>query len=99
MRTLHRWVNSLPHQSGQVLVRRQDNKAALLTAVSWNLHNARSCLPIFTRTGSCTMDRPILNSHRLKVFSGRANRPLAEAIARHLGDTLGQITLGTFPAG
>ncbi len=45
------------------------------------------------------MDRPILNSHRLKVFSGRANRPLAEAIARHLGDTLGQITLGNFPDG
>ena len=45
------------------------------------------------------MDRPIINSHRLKVFSGRANRPLAEAITRHLGDTLGLITLGNFPDG
>jgi ribose-phosphate pyrophosphokinase len=45
------------------------------------------------------MDRPITNSHRLKVFSGRANRPLAEAIARHLGDGLGHITLTNFPDG
>ncbi|MFL5341432.1 MAG: ribose-phosphate diphosphokinase [Gemmataceae bacterium] len=45
------------------------------------------------------MDRPIINSHRLKVFSGRANRPLAEAIAKHLGDTLGKISLGNFPDG
>jgi ribose-phosphate pyrophosphokinase len=35
----------------------------------------------------------------LKVFSGRANLPLAEKIARHLGDTLGKVTLGNFPDG
>ncbi|MBY0231247.1 MAG: ribose-phosphate diphosphokinase, partial [Gemmataceae bacterium] len=36
---------------------------------------------------------------KLKVFSGRANLPLAEKIARHLGDGLGKITLGNFPDG
>jgi ribose-phosphate pyrophosphokinase len=35
----------------------------------------------------------------LKVFSGRANLPLAEKIARNLGDTLGKVTLGNFPDG
>src|SRR5258708_23339320 len=39
------------------------------------------------------------NYNKLKVFSGRANIPLAEKIARHLGDTLGRITLGNFPDG
>jgi ribose-phosphate pyrophosphokinase len=39
------------------------------------------------------------NNHKLKVFSGRANLPLAEKIARHLGDTLGRITLDNFPDG
>jgi ribose-phosphate pyrophosphokinase len=38
-------------------------------------------------------------SHKLKVFSGRANRPLAENIAKHLGVTLGNINLGNFPDG
>jgi ribose-phosphate pyrophosphokinase len=37
--------------------------------------------------------------NRLKVFSGRANTPLAEKIARALGDTLGKITLHNFPDG
>ena len=37
--------------------------------------------------------------HKLKVFSGRANIPLAEKIARCLGDTLGRITLTNFPDG
>ena len=37
------------------------------------------------------------NNHKLKVFSGRANRPLAENIARHLGDPLGNVTLGELP--
>ena len=37
------------------------------------------------------------NNHKLKIFSGRANRPLAESIARHLGTTLGNINLGHFP--
>ncbi len=35
----------------------------------------------------------------LKVFSGRANLPLAEKIARHLNDSLGKVTLGNFPDG
>jgi ribose-phosphate pyrophosphokinase len=38
-------------------------------------------------------------TNRLKVFSGRANVPLAEKIARHLGDSLGKITLSNFPDG
>src|SRR6516162_8877998 len=40
-----------------------------------------------------------MTNHKLKVFSGRANNPLAEKIARHLGDTLGRITLDNFPDG
>ncbi|MGL4550703.1 MAG: ribose-phosphate diphosphokinase [Gemmataceae bacterium] len=39
------------------------------------------------------------NGGRLKVFSGRANIPLADKIARHLGDSLGKVTLGNFPDG
>jgi ribose-phosphate pyrophosphokinase len=35
----------------------------------------------------------------LKVFSGRANVPLAEKIAQYLGDPLGKITLMNFPDG
>ena len=35
----------------------------------------------------------------LKIFSGRANRPLAESIARNLGVPLGNINLGNFPDG
>ena len=45
------------------------------------------------------MDYNSINSHRLKVFSGRANLPLAEAIASNLGDTLGKISLTDFPDG
>jgi ribose-phosphate pyrophosphokinase len=37
------------------------------------------------------------NNHKLKIFSGRANKPLAENIAKHLGSTLGNINLGNFP--
>jgi ribose-phosphate pyrophosphokinase len=37
------------------------------------------------------------NNHKLKIFSGRANRPLAENIARHLGVPLGKLNLGDFP--
>src|SRR5436305_1532427 len=40
-----------------------------------------------------------MNYSKLKVFSGRANIPLAEKIARHLADTLGKITLANFPDG
>jgi ribose-phosphate pyrophosphokinase len=39
------------------------------------------------------------NNSKLKVFSGRANIPLAEKIARCLGDTLGKVTLTNFPDG
>src|SRR6266851_7547776 len=39
------------------------------------------------------------NNHKLKVFSGRANRALAERIANCLGDTLGRVTLDNFPDG
>jgi ribose-phosphate pyrophosphokinase len=37
--------------------------------------------------------------YKLKIFSGRANRPLAERIARCLGVELGQASLGNFPDG
>ncbi len=39
------------------------------------------------------------NHNRMKVFSGRANIPLAEKIARCLDDGLGKITLDNFPDG
>src|SRR5262249_1373004 len=39
------------------------------------------------------------NNHKLKVFSGNANRLLAERIAHHLGDELGKIEVGRFPDG
>jgi ribose-phosphate pyrophosphokinase len=39
------------------------------------------------------------NNFQLKVFSGRANIPLAEKIAKHLGDPLGNIELKNFPDG
>jgi ribose-phosphate pyrophosphokinase len=39
------------------------------------------------------------NNNILKVFSGRANIPLAEKIAQCLGDPLGKITLQNFPDG
>ncbi len=41
----------------------------------------------------------IMNNHKLKVFSGRANIPLAEKIARYLGDAPGRVTLANFPDG
>jgi ribose-phosphate pyrophosphokinase len=40
-----------------------------------------------------------MNNHKLKVFTGRANRVLGEKIARHIGDPLGNITLANFPDG
>src|SRR5215470_7382997 len=39
------------------------------------------------------------NNYQLKVFSGRANVPLAERVAQCLGDPLGKITLQNFPDG
>jgi ribose-phosphate pyrophosphokinase len=41
----------------------------------------------------------MINNNGLKVFSGRAHLPLAERIAHHLGDTLGRITVDSFPDG
>ena len=38
-------------------------------------------------------------NNKLKVFSGRANLPLADKICRHLGDSLGKMTVGNFPDG
>src|SRR3954454_10089933 len=38
-------------------------------------------------------------NHKLRVFSGRANVPLAEQIARSLGDPLGKIELKNYPDG
>ncbi len=40
-----------------------------------------------------------MNNHKLKVFSGRANIPLADRIARHLGDAPGKMLLSNFPDG
>src|SRR5271167_1792128 len=42
---------------------------------------------------------PMNHNCKLKVFSGRANIPLAEKIASCLGDPLGKITLDNFPDG
>jgi ribose-phosphate pyrophosphokinase len=39
------------------------------------------------------------NNNKLKVFSGRANKTLAENIAAMLGDSLGKVTLSNFPDG
>src|ERR1700738_4652115 len=41
----------------------------------------------------------MIHNNKLKVFSGRANIPLAEKIAHCLGDALGKITLANFPDG
>src|SRR3954469_9044 len=40
-----------------------------------------------------------MNNHKLRVFSGRANPPLAEKIAQHLGDSLGRLSITDFPDG
>src|SRR6266550_218795 len=51
-------------------------------------------------TLATTPDGIILNHNcKLKVFSGRANVPLAERIANYLNDSLGKITLANFPDG
>jgi ribose-phosphate pyrophosphokinase len=36
---------------------------------------------------------------KLKVFSGRANMPLAEKVAEEIGDPLGKLSIGAFPDG
>jgi ribose-phosphate pyrophosphokinase len=50
--------------------------------------------------GNLQLEIAMMNQkNMLKVFSGRANVPLAEKIAQCLGDTLGKITLQNFPDG
>src|SRR5437016_9444634 len=39
------------------------------------------------------------NNFQLKVFTGRANLPLADKIAQSIGDPLGKIELKNFPDG
>jgi ribose-phosphate pyrophosphokinase len=57
-------------------------------------------LPGLRRSRFFEMPHPDMNTnHGLKVFSGRANVPLAERIAQSLGDQLGRITLTNFPDG
>src|SRR5947209_18571088 len=41
----------------------------------------------------------MINNHKLRIFSGRANIPLAERVAQCLGDPLGKIELKNFPDG
>src|SRR6476620_10785626 len=55
--------------------------------------------PGCVRAGGALTKLGPMNYNKLKVFSGRANIPLAEKIARHLGDTPGRITLSNFPDG
>ena len=38
-----------------------------------------------------------MNHNRIRVFGGRANRPLAERIAKCLGDNLGNLKVESFP--
>jgi ribose-phosphate pyrophosphokinase len=52
-----------------------------------------------TSHASGRMNNNMTNMHKLKVFSGRANRPLAEQIAERLGDSLGKLHLSDFPDG
>jgi ribose-phosphate pyrophosphokinase len=39
------------------------------------------------------------NNHKLKVFTGRANKALGDTIAKDLGDAPGKMTLANFPDG
>src|SRR5580698_3121251 len=58
------------------------------------LHNAHQR---FSSEGTAVFGNG--NNHKLKIFSGRANRRLAESIAQDFGVPLGAITLGNFPDG
>ena len=44
-----------------------------------------------------THDQEIVNNNDLKIFSGRANRALAEHICKHLGIALAQDRIEDFP--
>ena len=47
-----------------------------------------------------TTPEAIMNGgHKLKVFTGRSNMPLAEKIAQCVGDPLGKLTIQSFPDG
>jgi ribose-phosphate pyrophosphokinase len=46
-----------------------------------------------------TPDAIMNGGHKLKVFSGRSNIPLAEKIAQCVGDPLGRLTIQSFPDG
>src|SRR5690606_2170678 len=43
--------------------------------------------------------RTFMSTPRLKVFTGNANRPLAEEICKHIGIPLGEATVTSFPDG
>lgn len=59
----------------------------------------RTASPARCDPPTLTADGAMHYNNRMKVFSGRANIPLAEKIARHLDDALGKITLDNFPDG
>jgi ribose-phosphate pyrophosphokinase len=60
--------------------------------VAWFVHNAETNR--FTQETAVSGNG---NNHKLKIFSGRANKPLAEGIAKVLGVPLGNMTIGDFP--
>ncbi len=41
----------------------------------------------------------ITNHNEIKIFAGNSNRPLAEAVVKELGLTLGDIEVGHFSDG
>src|SRR5688500_16255160 len=56
--------------------------------------------PSYNAPAAFPAERNTMNeSYPLKVFSGRSNPRLAEAIADYLGLPLGRITLSNFPDG
>src|ERR1700722_1954487 len=77
---------SLPRST---TIERRSEIPAPLTVSSRRLHGA----PVGNPSAMLN------NNSKLKVFSGRANIPLGDAIARCLGDGLGKITLDYFPDG
>src|SRR5438477_6364088 len=76
-------------------VRMSAVRAALGKLLAW----CRRCASYFRREGVRTTGGATMNSHKMKVFSGRANIALAEKIARNLDDSLGKLTLDNFPDG
>src|SRR5690242_2236672 len=77
-------------------VRMSAVRAALGRLLAW----CRWCADYFRREGDRTTgSASMYTTNKMKVFSGRANAPLAEKIARHLDDAPGKITLANFPDG